>query len=387
MEGADGLRRRRLAARRRRGRGARPALCRPRDRALALGAGHSIGVTVAGLGLLVVVARVAGPRTPCTASPASVRPALAGGALGGRRRAAGAPGRSAPTRCPRSGALAAIGVGVLAAAIVLVVAAAVMMGTARAPLTGAVHALRTTGDSARRDRQEVHGDRAVAPARPPDRRGAGHQRRRRRQRTCARSSPRSRAAGADVRVCGAPATEELFGFSAAGADFRPVGISSGLAPVADTRAVLQLRRATAGADLVHAHGLRAGLVAAAARRLSGERHRPAGADAAQRPAGELGPRQRLLRAVEGLTIRGGRPRARRLQRPGRQRPPAGARDVRVVPALAPPLPPAPASRAEVRDELGVDDGRPLVVAVGRLHPQKGYDVLFDAVGRWSAAAG
>ena len=27
--------------------------------------------------------------------------------------------------------------------------------------------------------------------------------------------------------------------------------------------------------------------------------------------------------------------------------------------------------------------RPLVVAVGRLHPQKGYDVLLDALGRWS----
>ena len=49
--------------------------------------------------------------------------------------------------------------------------------------------------------------------------------------------PALREAGADVGVCGAPATEELFGFTAAGADFTPVGISSGLAPVADARAV------------------------------------------------------------------------------------------------------------------------------------------------------
>jgi glycosyltransferase involved in cell wall biosynthesis len=55
-----------------------------------------------------------------------------------------------------------------------------------------------------------------------------------------------------------------------------------------------------------------------------------------------------------------------------------------VPALAPPLPPAGRSRDEVRDELGLDAGRPLVVAVGRLHPQKGYDVLLDAVARWEA---
>jgi glycosyltransferase involved in cell wall biosynthesis len=194
--------------------------------------------------------------------------------------------------------------------------------------------------------------------------------------------PAITAAGASVGVCGAPATEQLFGFSAVGADFRPVGISSGVAPVADSRAVAQLRRASAGADLVHAHGLRAGLVAAAARRLPGERQRPLVLTLHNALQESSGPRQRLLRAVEGLTIRGAdlvlavssdlADNARRL----------GARDVRVVPALAPPLPPASRTRAEVRGELGVDDGRPLVVAVGRLHPQKGYDVLFDAVARW-----
>ena len=197
--------------------------------------------------------------------------------------------------------------------------------------------------------------------------------------------PAIRAAGASVGVCGAPATEELFGFTAAGADFRPVGISSGLAPVADSRAVVQLRAATAGADLVHAHGLRAGLVAAAARRLSGERQRPLVLTLHNALQQSSGPRQRLLRAVEGPTVRAAdlvlavstdlADNARRL----------GARDVRVAPALAPPLAPAIRSRAEVREELGLDDGRPLLVAVGRLHPQKGYDVLFDAVGRWERA--
>ncbi len=194
--------------------------------------------------------------------------------------------------------------------------------------------------------------------------------------------PAIRAAGARVGVCGAPATEELFGFSAAGADFRPVGISAGLAPVADGRAVGQLRRDTAGADLVHAHGLRAGLVAAAARRLSGQRDRPLVLTLHNALQESPGPRQRLLRAVEGLTIRGAdlvlavssdlADNARRL----------GARDVRVAPALAPPLAPAVRTRAEVRAELGVADGRPLLVAIGRLHPQKGYDVLFEAVAAW-----
>jgi len=197
--------------------------------------------------------------------------------------------------------------------------------------------------------------------------------------------PAVAAAGASVGVSGAPATEQLFGFSSVGADFRPVGISAGLAPVADSRAVLQLRRATAGADLVHAHGLRAGLVAAAARRLAAERQRPLVLTLHNALQESSGVRRRLLRAVEGMTIRAAdlvlavssdlADNARRL----------GARDVRVVPALAPPLPAATRTRAEVREELGVDDGRPLVVAVGRLHPQKGYDVLFDAVARWERA--
>ena len=196
--------------------------------------------------------------------------------------------------------------------------------------------------------------------------------------------PAIRAAGASVRVCGAAATEELFRFTATGADFRPVGISAGLAPLADSRAVVQLRQAAEGADLLHAHGLRAGLVAALARRVSGDRTRPLVLTLHNALQESSGAKQRLLRVVEGTTIRAAdlvlavsgdlAANARRL----------GARDVRVVPALAPPLPPAERSRDEVREELGLDAGRPLVVAVGRLHPQKGYDVLLDAVARWEA---
>ena len=192
-------------------------------------------------------------------------------------------------------------------------------------------------------------------------------------------------AGAAVRVCGPRATEELFGFTATGAAFRPVGISAGLAPLADLRAVLALRRATTGADLVHAHGLRAGLVAAAARRLAGERSRPLVLTLHNALPGGGGVRRRVLAAAERATIRGAdlvlaassdlAANARRL----------GARDVRVAPVAAPALAPARRGRAEVRRELGLDDDlQPLIVAVGRLHPQKGYDVLLDAVQRWTA---
>ncbi len=119
------------------------------DRGLALGAGHSLGVTVAGLGLLVVVARVAGPSALSglgRSGSAALLAAVLGGAAGLTvSRLFGAdpvPG----------GVLAAVGAGVLAGGAVLVVAGAVMMGTARGPLTAAYRALRAPA------RQEVHGD-------------------------------------------------------------------------------------------------------------------------------------------------------------------------------------------------------------------------------------
>ena len=193
------------------------------------------------------------------------------------------------------------------------------------------------------------------------------------------------AAGADVRVCGPAATEALFSFTAEGAAFAPVGISAGLSPVADARAVAALRRATADADLVHAHGLRAGLVAAAARRL-GDRDRPLVLTLHNALPEGGSVLRRVLRLAERATIRGAdvvlAASGDLAGNAWRQ----GARDVRVAPVSAPPLPAPVRTAAEVRAELGLADGRPLVVAVGRLHPQKGYDVLLDAAARWASGA-
>jgi glycosyltransferase involved in cell wall biosynthesis len=60
----------------------------------------------------------------------------------------------------------------------------------------------------------------------------------------------------------------------------------------------------------------------------------------------------------------------------------GAADARLAPVAAPALPPARRTRAAVRAELRVPAGTPLLLSVGRLHPQKGFDVLVAAAAGW-----
>jgi putative peptidoglycan lipid II flippase len=119
------------------------------DRGLALGLGHTLGVTVAGIGLLVVVTRVAGPDA-LRGLPAAGGAALLAGALAGAAGLAVA-GLLCASPEPPQGVGAAVGSGIVTGAAVLMVAAAVMMGVARGPLRTAVRELRTSG------RQEVLG--------------------------------------------------------------------------------------------------------------------------------------------------------------------------------------------------------------------------------------
>lgn len=184
--------------------------------------------------------------------------------------------------------------------------------------------------------------------------------------------------GVHVTVCGPAATEEQFGFRSAGARFVPVEIPANPTP-ADFRAVTALRRAiTDEIDLVHAHGLRAGLVAALAR-----------------PAQPIvvtwhnavisgGLRGWISRRVERVVARAARvslgasadlvDRAREL----------GAPDARLAPVAAPSLPSPRRSRAAVRAEFNLTPDQPMILSVGRLHPQKRYDLLVDAASRWRA---
>jgi putative peptidoglycan lipid II flippase len=119
------------------------------DRALALAAGHSLGVTLAGLTLVLATARISGRGAFAglgRTGPSAVLAAAAGGAAG-----LAVAGLLGADPLPRDGVGAALGVGVLVGAVVLLVAGAVMMVTARQPLLTAVRGLRASG------RQEVHG--------------------------------------------------------------------------------------------------------------------------------------------------------------------------------------------------------------------------------------
>ncbi|GAA0277635.1 glycosyltransferase family 4 protein [Cryptosporangium japonicum] len=183
------------------------------------------------------------------------------------------------------------------------------------------------------------------------------------------------ASGHRVDVHGPAATEELFDFRSAGAGFSPVEIPARPNPRKDATALAALRRRLRAdrPDVVHAHGLRAGLVAAAAGRrplvvtwhnllLSGN------------PV--LRGLERVVARSADVTLAASDDLIGRVLR-------LGGRDVRPGPVAAPTLEPPVTSRDEVRAALGVDG--PLVLTVGRLHPQKRLDVLIDASVRWGGA--
>ena len=187
------------------------------------------------------------------------------------------------------------------------------------------------------------------------------------------------ASGVNLRVVGPQTTQDLFRFTDAGAQFAPVEIAGGPRPVQDAQAVRRLRAATRGSDLVHAHGLRAATVAAAAnlgRRtpLVVTLHNAVDTDspALRRVYGAL---ERFVARSADVVIGASPDLADRARE-------CGAHYVLFREVAAPPLGPATRSGEEVRRELGVGARTPLLLCVGRLHPQKGYDTLIEAARIW-----
>jgi glycosyltransferase involved in cell wall biosynthesis len=207
--------------------------------------------------------------------------------------------------------------------------------------------------------------------------------------------------GSQVTVFGPAETEAHFDFTGRGARFSPVAMpgagqaaegqprasSTGAAARALRRAMLaDGRDLTQAPDVVHAHGLRAGLVADLARRprvLLAARRLPIplvvtwhNAVLAQGlRARVLGIAERQVARAADITLGASTDlvaRAREL----------GARDARLGEIAAPVLPPAARGPDEVREEFGLAPGQPLVLSVGRLHPQKAYHVLIEAAARW-----
>jgi glycosyltransferase involved in cell wall biosynthesis len=186
-------------------------------------------------------------------------------------------------------------------------------------------------------------------------------------------------AGHTVTVYGPEATGRQFGFAESGVRFVPTEIPASPQP-GDLRAVRALRRALAEdvvPDVVHAHGLRAGLVSGWAKPtgvpLVVTWHNAVLAGGLRARAYHL--MERRVARIADVTLGASEDlvdRARAL----------GAVDARLGAVGAPELHPALRTPGDVRAELGLEPEVPLVLSVGRLHPQKGYETLIAAAAKW-----
>ncbi|MGH3415617.1 MAG: glycosyltransferase, partial [Actinocrinis sp.] len=181
-----------------------------------------------------------------------------------------------------------------------------------------------------------------------------------------------------VTVAAPVRTEARFRFADAGARFRPVPIGASPHPVRDVAAVKALRAALADADAVHAHGIRAGALTG----LALMRRTVPYVVTLHNAILATGVKAFLLSGLERLAIARADvvlgasidlvDRARAL----------GARNAHLAPVPAPTLPEARRERASVRAQLGVAEGEFLVLAIGRLAPQKDFATLLDAAAQW-----
>ncbi len=181
--------------------------------------------------------------------------------------------------------------------------------------------------------------------------------------------------GHTVVVACPAAVARQFGLDGHASSVVPVEVSDRPSPVTDVAAVRRVRGLTEGADVVHAHGLRAGaLVALAATRLKvpvvATLHNAA-------PDGTLtravyGALERLVARRCDLVLGVSADLVTRMRS-------LGARRTGLAVVAAPRPRAAARDRFDVHAELGIDPRTSLAVVVARLAPQKGLDLLLDAL--------
>ncbi|WP_209324644.1 glycosyltransferase family 4 protein [Brevibacterium renqingii] len=194
------------------------------------------------------------------------------------------------------------------------------------------------------------------------------------------------AAGHEVGVIGPAATDEHFGFSRLpGVRFAALELGTGLG-VGDAALVRRQRTLLRSfdAEIVHAHGFRAGLITLLTLRTL--RARPRFVLSLHNRASGHGLRAKVETQVETMLARGADlvlgastdlvERAREL----------GASDARFLPAAAPQVEQISAeaagtARARLAAEYSFSEGAVIVLAVGRVARQKNYPMLVRALGR------
>ena len=181
-------------------------------------------------------------------------------------------------------------------------------------------------------------------------------------------------AGHHVVVACPRQAEDHFRFGAVASSVEALDVSDRPHPAHDVRAVRDLSRLAAGADVVHAHGLRAAALGVLA---TGRRGAPVVATLHNAPpSGAI--TGAVYAALERVVARGSAlvlgvspDLVHRMDR-------LGARRTGLAVVAAPPRRTAVVDRYAVRAALGVGGRSSLAVVVARLAPQKGIELLLDA---------